>query len=134
VIGVEKPDFDERGMIVHQRGPQPIHRHGYPWYPQSVNRDQALRILKESLPQLRTYGVRDVALFGSVARNDADSSSDIDILIDFDPDAESFDNLMNVADLLDARFDSQVDLVTVNGLSPYLAASVQKEAVHAEIA
>jgi len=99
-----------------------------------VNRDQALQILKESLPQLQTYGVRDVALFGSVARNDADSTSDIDILIDFDPDAESFDNLMNVADLLDSRFDVQVDIVTVNGLSPYLAASVQKEAVHAEIA
>ncbi|MDA3948130.1 MAG: DUF86 domain-containing protein [Spirochaeta sp.] len=41
----------------------------------------------------------------SVARNDADVSSDIDILIDFEPEAESFDNLMNVADLLDMRFD-----------------------------
>ena len=41
---------------------------------------------------------------------------------------------MDVAGLLDARFDSPVDLVTVNGLSPYLAASVQKQAVHAEIA
>lgn len=80
------------------------------------------------------YGVRDVAVFGSVARNDAGEKSDIDILIDFEPEAESFDNLMHVADLLDAQFDSPVDLVTVNGLSPYLVASVQKEAVHAEIA
>lgn len=54
----------------------------------------------------------------SVARNDADVSSDIDVLIDFEPDAESFDNLMNVADLPDMRFDAPVDLVTVNGLSP----------------
>ncbi len=37
------------------------------------------------------------------------------------PEAESFDNLMNVADLLDERFDSPVDSVTVNGLSSYLA-------------
>jgi uncharacterized protein len=99
-----------------------------------VNRDQVLQILAELLPQLQTYGVRDVALFGSVARNDSVSSSDIDILVDFKPEAESFDNLLNVADLLDARFDEPIDLVTVNGLSPYLAASVQKEAVHAEIA
>lgn len=76
----------------------------------------------------------DVAVFGSVARNDAGGTSDIDILIDFDPEAESFENLMNVADLLDERFDSPVDLVTVNGLSPYLAAAVQEEAVHAETA
>ena len=78
--------------------------------------------------------MRDVALFGSVVRNDAGDSSDIDILVDFEPEAESFDNLMNVADLLDSRFDSPVDLVTVNGLSPYLVASVQQEAVRAEIA
>ncbi len=45
-----------------------------------------------------------------------------------------FDNLMNVADLLDARFDSPVDLVTLNGLSPYLAESVHKEAVQTETA
>ena len=99
-----------------------------------MNRDRALEILNDIRPQLREYGVRDVALFGSVARNEASDTSDIDILIDFEPEAESFENLMNVADLLDARFDSPVDLVTVNGLSPYLAASVQKEAVHAEIA
>ena len=113
---------------------QPLHRTGSPWHPDRVNRDQALQILNDIFPQLQTYGVRDVALFGSVARNDAGNSSDIDILIDFEPEAESFDNLMNVADLLDRRFDSPVDLVTVNGLSPYLAASVQAEAVHAKIA
>ncbi|MDA3947920.1 MAG: nucleotidyltransferase family protein [Spirochaeta sp.] len=99
-----------------------------------MNRDQALQILKDIFPQLRTYGVRDVALFGSVARNDAGDSSDVDILIDFETEAESFDNLMNVADLLDMRFDAPVDLVTANGLSPYLVASVHEEAVHAEIA
>lgn len=99
-----------------------------------MNRDRALQILNDILPQLREYGVRDVALFGSVARNEAAATSDIDILIDFEPEAESFDNLMNVADLLEGRFDAPVDLVTVNGLSPYLAESVQQEAVHAEIA
>ncbi len=99
-----------------------------------MSRDRALQILRDLSPELAQYGVRDVALFGSVARNDAQDKSDIDILIDFEPEAESFDNLMNVADLLDTRFDCPVDLVTVNGLSPYLIASVQEEAVHAEIA
>lgn len=119
---------------ISSHGWPPLHRTGSPWYPRFVNRDHALQILKDIFPQLRTYGVRDVALFGSVARNDADVSSDIDILIDFEPEAESFDNLLNVADLLDMRFDAPVDLVTVNGLSPYLIASVREEAVHAEIA
>ncbi len=97
-----------------------------------MNRDRALKILRGLLPQLREYGVRDVALFGSVVRDDAGDTSDIDILIDFEPEAESFDNLMNVSDLLETHFDFPVDLVTVNGLSPYLVASVQEEAVHVE--
>ena len=99
-----------------------------------MNRDRALQVLNDLLPQFREYGVRDVTLFGSVARNEAGNTGDIDIVIDFEAEAESFENLMNVADLLDARFDSPVDLVTVTGLSPYLAAAVQEEAVHAEIA
>ena len=98
-----------------------------------MDSDQALQTLRSILPQLRVLGVRDIALFGSVARNDADDTSDIDILIDFEPESESFDNLISVADLLEARFDLPVDLVTVKGLSPYLAASVAEEAIHAEV-
>jgi predicted nucleotidyltransferase len=45
-------------------------------------------------------------VFGSVAPNDTGEKSDIDILVDFEPETESFDNLMHVADLLDAQFDS----------------------------
>ena len=99
-----------------------------------MKRERALQIINDVLPQLHRYGVRDIALFGSVARDDANDTSDVDILVDFEPEAESFDNLMNVADLLEARFDGPVDLVSVNGLSPYLAETVQREAVHAEIA
>ena len=99
-----------------------------------MNRDKAMRILNDVLPKLLPYGVRDLALFGSVARDEADDASDIDVLVDFEPEAESFDNLMNVAELLEARYDGPVDLVSVNGLSPYLAKTVQREAVHAQIA
>ncbi len=105
-----------------------------PCYPFPENRDQALQVLQEILTQLKTYGVRNGAVFGSVVQDNAGSTSDIDILLDFDTEAESFDNLMNVADLLDGRFDSLVGLVTVNGLNPYVAAAVHEEAVHAEAA
>lgn len=99
-----------------------------------MKRDQALQILKDLSPRLREYGVRDVALFGSVARDKARDASDIDILVDFEPEAETFDNLVRIADLLEASFDSKVDLVTVNGLSPYVAPHIQAEAVHAATA
>lgn len=99
-----------------------------------MTRDRALQIIQNLTPQLRACGVRDIALFGSVARDAAGSSSDVDILVDFLPEAESFRHLMAVSDLLEEHFDVPVDLVTVNGLSPYVAPFVYQEAVHAKIA
>jgi len=99
-----------------------------------VTRDQALCIIHNLIPQLRVLGIRDIAVFGSVARDAADVTSDVDILVDFLPDAESFDNFIEVSELLDAHFEVPVDLVTVNGLSPYVAPYVLQEAIHAKIA
>lgn len=67
-----------------------------------------------------TKGVSQVGLFGSYARNAPSDKSDIDILVDFEPGMETFDNYMAVYDLLEQLFrDARVDVVTKNGLSPY---------------
>jgi uncharacterized protein len=47
---------------------------------------EALRILKDDEPELRRRGVIHAAVFGSVARGEASEASDVDILIDLDPE------------------------------------------------
>ncbi len=47
---------------------------------------EALRILKAHEPELRRRGVTHAAVFGSVARGEAGQTSDVDILIDLDPE------------------------------------------------
>ena len=50
-----------------------------------MRRDDAIRILRQHSDELtRDFGVKSLALFGSVARNEAKKSSDVDLLVEFD--------------------------------------------------
>ncbi len=57
-----------------------------------MKRDQVLRILREHREDLRReYGITSLALFGSVARNEAADTSDVDVLVDFEDGVSLFD-------------------------------------------
>ncbi len=74
------------------------------------------------------HGARNVRLFGSVARGEADEKSDVDVLVDMDPDRSLFDMgglLLDLQDLLGCR----VDLVTEKALKPRMRERVMEEAV-----
>ena len=74
------------------------------------------------------YGATDVRVFGSVARGDADESSDIDVLVRMTPGRSLFDIgelLMDLQDLLGRR----VDVVTERGLRPRMRERVLRDAV-----
>ncbi len=74
------------------------------------------------------FGVQSVGLFGSYVRNEQTEKSDIDLLIDFDPEKETFDNYMALCDYLDLLFrNEKVEIVTKNGLSPHIGPSILRE-------
>jgi uncharacterized protein len=50
----------------------------------SLERDRVIVILREHAPELKKAGVMHLRVFGSVARGDASSTSDIDLVADFD--------------------------------------------------
>ena len=49
-----------------------------------MERDRVIVILREHAPELKKAGVMHLRVFGSVARGDASSNSDVDLLADFD--------------------------------------------------
>ena len=95
------------------------------------DRDKILEVLRSQKDTLTDLGVREVGLFGSVARNQHADNSDIDILIDFYPEKETYDNFLAICDVLENLFkDKKVEVVTQNGLSPYIGPYILKEVVY----
>ena len=76
----------------------------------------------------RKHGARNIRIFGSVARKEADKDSDIDFLVDMEPGRSLFDLgglLMDLQELLHCK----VDVVTEKGLRERIRNSVLKEAI-----
>ena len=83
-------------------------------------RDDILQVAAER-------GAYNVRVFGSVARGDADSESDIDFLVDLEPSRSLFDLGGLLADLEDL-LERRVDVVTEKGLHWYIRDQVLAEA------
>jgi len=54
------------------------------------------------------YGIKKIALFGSYVREEQTPSSDIDLLVEFDQDAITFDNYMNLKFSLEDLFEKKL--------------------------
>ena len=95
-----------------------------------MNRAHVLEQLAKSKATLAAhYGVTDIALFGSTARDTARVDSDIDILVSFDGPATSV-RYFGVQFFLEDLLGRPVDLVTDKALRPELRPFIEKEAVH----
>ena len=96
-----------------------------------TTKDYILSAIKTNRQMLKKLGIRNVGLFGSYARNEQSVKSDIDILIDFIPEMENFDNYMAVCDILEDLFrNEKIEIVTLNGLSPYIGPKILNEVVY----
>jgi predicted nucleotidyltransferase len=87
----------------------------------------ATKILKKHQAELAEQGVRTLAIFGSVARNENTSKSDVDILIDFDSKRGLF-AFVDLKGYLEHLLNCPVDLVTKNALHPALKPQILREA------
>jgi len=76
-------------------------------------------IKKKILPILKRQGITKVALFGSVVRNEAKKSSDIDVLIEFKGEKSLMD-LVGLQFKLEEKLGKKVDILTYNSIHPLL--------------
>jgi predicted nucleotidyltransferase len=95
---------------------------------QALTRDEAIRRLLSIEAEIRRLGVRRLALFGSVLRNEARADSDVDVLVEFIPSEKTFDRFMALADLLEETLGHPVEVVTTEALSPYIGPHILAEA------
>ena len=94
-----------------------------------MNRKHALEILSSSKPELQSrFGVTQLALFGSMARDAATNDSDVDILVSFDGPATS-KRYFGVQFYLEDLLGCPVDLVTEKALRAELRPYIERERV-----
>jgi hypothetical protein len=97
-----------------------------------MNSSDAIQILKRYEHALRERGVMHAALFGSLARGDHRSDSDIDIMVEIDPDVR-----MTVLDYVDLKdyiaelFDGPVDVVNRDALKSHVQPAATVNATYA---
>ena len=84
--------------------------------------------LQQAREQIRALGVRRIALFGSVVRGEARMDSDVDLLVEFDPERKTFRSFMALSFLLEELLQRRVELVTTESLSPFIGPHILREA------
>lgn len=95
-----------------------------------MERDQALKLLREHMDELRALGVLSLSIFGSVARDEAGPESDVDVLMEHGPGLSLFD-YAGIKIRLEEILNRPVDLATPDALKPRIRDRVLAEAVHA---
>lgn len=80
------------------------------------------------IPILKKAGVKKAQLFGSHARNEAKTKSDIDILVQMKPSSTLFD-LVDLEDQLEKKLGKKVDLLTFRSVNPRLKKYIEPDAI-----
>lgn len=97
----------------------------------TLSLDMIIKILKEHKEDIKKkYHVKEIALFGSYIRGEEKESSDIDILIDFIPDARiSLLDFIELEDYLSELLGIKVDLVDKQALKPRIGRHILSELI-----
>lgn len=95
-----------------------------------MKREDVLAILKTHRENLRNnYGVKSLALFGSVARNEAGPGSDVDLLVEFEGPTGYF-GLFQLQDFLSELLGCSVDVGTAASIKSPIRAKIIEDCIH----
>ncbi len=114
-----RPASTPTNKRTRRKAPKPIPR-----------RESVLAAIRSKDAELKSMGVKSLAVFGSVARNEATRKSDIDILVEFSKPVGLFD-ISHVKFYLEDLLGARVDLVMREALKPQLRDRILGEAVYA---
>jgi hypothetical protein len=94
-----------------------------------VTHSDILSELRRQAPNIRALGATSLCVFGSAARGELGTVSDVDLFVDYDPDRFSFVELIRLRERLSKVLGRPADLTTREGLHPLLRPAIEAEAI-----
>lgn len=95
-----------------------------------MDKQVVMKRLSSCMEEIRQrFSVRALAIFGSIARDEAVDDSDVDVLVVFDGKA-GFDLFMDLKFYLEELLGREVDLVTDKTLRPQVRKAIEQELIH----
>ncbi len=91
-------------------------------------RSQVVEILRANAAGIHAFGVTEISLFGSVARDEADGESDVDVLVDFEG-TPTFGQFMGLYCFLEDLLGARIDLADRAALRPAMRPAIEREAL-----
>ena len=92
----------------------------------AINSERVMMELRQIFPTLQLrYPLKKMALFGSVARDDATDQSDIDILVEVDPTIGL--RMVDLAEELESHLHRKVDLVSSRAIRSHMMEAIQED-------
>ncbi|UAJ14065.1 nucleotidyltransferase family protein [Aquirufa lenticrescens] len=88
---------------------------------------ELLNALSKNREMIKLFGVTSLGIFGSFSKGKIKESSDVDLLVDFDPAKKSFDNFMDLSFFLEGIFGRKVEIVTTQSLSKFIGPHILNE-------
>ena len=95
-----------------------------------MRREEALRILSQHHEEILSFGVDWLAIFGSVAHDEAGPDSDVDVLVEFSVPIGLF-GCIRLKQYLEQMLGRSVDLATFDAIREPMRESVLREAIRA---
>ncbi|MBN1798045.1 MAG: nucleotidyltransferase family protein [Spirochaetales bacterium] len=97
-----------------------------------LNKESIIEFLKHNKQNLMsTYGVKEIGLYGSYAHDKNKKASDIDLLVEFKKDCETFDNYMDLKFFFEDAFNKKIDLVIKRSVKEPVKDRIYKETIYA---
>ena len=94
---------------------------------QAQTKASVFTLLAAQQARLKQFGVKRIGLFGSFARDEQRTDSDVDLPVEFEPGRKTFANFIGLSFFLQDLLGRKVELVTRESLSPYIGPHIVAE-------
>jgi predicted nucleotidyltransferase len=92
-----------------------------------LSKSSIIESILENRMRLKHFGIAQLGLFGSFARNEQNNGSDIDLVVKFEPGKKNIDNLLGAHEYLESIFGRKTELITRESLPQAFIDNISKE-------